>query len=225
MKKRKRPKLPRGLRWKSDSPFIWFSSRDGRGKQHQKNTAIADPAKALGIKLEFLASAQQEIEQTKTQSEDMGKLPLTRVADLYFKWKAASTIERERRIFNAVRKFFGSQLQVKAIKLSMIQQYQQRRRQHVSKTMKKPVSARSVNYEMQLLRNRLKFAHCRTGNLAAGYKPLRQVRSRIGKCAAQRTGNENHRDREGERILAGGRVARRSYRHRLPRRRNPPAAA
>jgi integrase len=84
-----------------------------------------------------------------------------------------------------VRKFFGSQLQVKAIKLSMIQQYQQRRRQHVSKTMKQPVTARSVNYEMQLLRNMLTFAHCWTGDLAAGYKPLRQVKSRIGKCAAK----------------------------------------
>jgi hypothetical protein len=34
MKDGKRPKLPRGLRWKSDSPFIWFSWRDARGKQH-----------------------------------------------------------------------------------------------------------------------------------------------------------------------------------------------
>ena len=189
MKNGKRPKLPRGLRWKTDSPYIWFSWRDARGKQHQKNTETTDPAKALGIKLDFLATAQQEVEQIKTQSEDMGKLPLSRVADLYFEWKAASsaaiTIERERRIFNSVRKFFGSQLPVKAIKLPMIQQYQQQRRQHVSKTMKQPVTARSVNYEMQLLRNMLKFAHCWTGDLAAGYKPLRQVKSRIGKCAAK----------------------------------------
>jgi integrase len=189
MKNGKRPKLPRSLRWKSDSLFIWFSWRDARGKQHQKNTETTDPAKALGIKLEFLASEQQEIEQIKTQSEDMGKLPLSRVADLYFEWKAASsaaaTIERERRIFNSVRKFFGSQLPVKAIKLPMIWQYQQHRRQHVSKTMKQHVTARSVNYEMHLLRNMLKFAHSWTGDLAAGYKPLRQVKSRVGKCAAK----------------------------------------
>lgn len=189
MKNGKRPKLPRGLRWKSDSPYIWFSWRDARGKQHQKNTETTDPAKALGIKLDFLANAQQEVEQIKTQSEDMRKLPLSRVADLYFEWKAASsaaiTIERERRMFNSVRKFFGAQLPVKSIKLPMLQQYQQERRQHVSKTMKQPVTARSVNYEMQLLRNMLKFAHCWTGDLAAGYRPLRQVKSRIGKCAAK----------------------------------------
>ena len=189
MKNGKRPKLPRGLRWKSDSPFIWFSWRNACGKQHQKNTETTDPAKALGIKLDFLAGEQQEIEQIKTQSEDIGKLPISRIADLYFEWKAASsaavTIERERRIFNSVRKFFGSQLPAKAIKLPMIQQYQQQRRQHVSETMKQTVTARSVNYEMQLLRNMLKFAHCWTGDLAAGYKPLRQVKSRVGKCAAK----------------------------------------
>jgi len=189
MKNAKRLKLPRGLRWKSDSPFIWFSWRDGRGKQHQKNTETMDPAKALGIKLEFLASAQQEIEEIKTQSEDMGKLSLSRVADLYFEWKTASsaalTIERERRIFNPVRKFFGSQLPVKAIRLPLIRLYQQQRRQQVSKTMKQPVTARSVNYEMQLLRNMLKFAQSWTADLDAGYKPLRQVKSRVGKCAAK----------------------------------------
>ena len=64
-------------------------------------------------------------------------------------------------------------------------QYQQQRRQHVSKTIKQQVTARSVNYELQLLRNMLKFAHCWTGDLAAGYKPLRQVKSRVGKCAAK----------------------------------------
>jgi hypothetical protein len=32
--------------------------------------------------------------------------------------------------------------------------------------MKQPVPARSANYEMQLLRNMLKFAHCWTGDLA-----------------------------------------------------------
>jgi hypothetical protein len=189
MKNPKRPKLPRGLRWKSDSPFFWFSWRDARGKQHQKNTETADPAKALGMKLEFLGSAQQEIAEIKTQSEEMGKLQLSRVADLYFEWKSASsaavTIERERRIFNPVRKFFGSQLPARAIKLPMIQRYQQHRRQQVSKTMKQLVSARSVNYELHLLRDVLKFAHCWTGELTAGYKPLRHVKSRIGKCAAK----------------------------------------
>jgi hypothetical protein len=58
--------LPRGLRWKSDSPYIWFSWRHARGKQHQKNSETNDPAKALGIKLDFLATAQQESTNPKT---------------------------------------------------------------------------------------------------------------------------------------------------------------
>src|SRR5215469_10270167 len=41
------------------------------------------------------------------------------------------------------------------------------------------------DYEMQLLRNVLKFAHCWTGDLAGGYKPLRQVKSRVGECATK----------------------------------------
>jgi hypothetical protein len=38
MKATKHPKLPRGLRWRSNSPFIWFSWRDSRGRQHQQST-------------------------------------------------------------------------------------------------------------------------------------------------------------------------------------------
>jgi hypothetical protein len=36
--KSKKPKLPRGLRWKFESPYIWFSWRDRYGKQHQQST-------------------------------------------------------------------------------------------------------------------------------------------------------------------------------------------
>ncbi len=54
----------------------------------------------------------------------MGKLPLERVAELYFNWKAASsspgTIERERRIFSPVVKFFSSKLPTRAITLPVI---------------------------------------------------------------------------------------------------------
>lgn len=44
MKGTKRPKLPRGLRWRSNSPVIWFSGRDSRGKQHQQSTETANPS-------------------------------------------------------------------------------------------------------------------------------------------------------------------------------------
>jgi integrase len=85
MKNSKRPKLPRGLRWKSGSPFIWFSWRDARGKQHQKNTDTSDPAKALGTKLEFLANEQREIEEIKSRSENITKLPLQRMQSRYYR--------------------------------------------------------------------------------------------------------------------------------------------
>ena len=87
MKGTKRPKLPRGLRWRSNSPFIWFSWRDSRGKQHQQSTETTDPAEALSNKLKFLALRQHEREDFQTQANEMGKLPLERVAELYFSWK------------------------------------------------------------------------------------------------------------------------------------------
>jgi len=79
------------------------SWRDSRGKQHQQSTETANPAEALSNKLKFLAKQEHEREDFKAQANEMGKLPLERVAELYFNWKAASssprTIERERRIF------------------------------------------------------------------------------------------------------------------------------
>lgn len=189
MKKGKRPKLPRGLRWKSDSQYIWFSWRNARGQQRQKSTGTDDPVKALAFKLDFLEGESEEIDQSKIKPTDLGKLPLPRVAELYFNWKTASnsaaTVERERRIFANVRKFFGSQFPARAISLSMIQQYQQERRKHVSKTMKQFVSSRTVNYELQLLRAVMSFAHCWTPELDMDYKPLRHVKSRVGKVASK----------------------------------------
>jgi hypothetical protein len=180
MKRTKRPKLPRGLRWCSNSPFIWFSWRDSRGKQHQQSTETADPAEAPSNKLKFLAKQEDEREDFKAQANEMGKLPLERVAELHFNWKAANsalrTIERERRIFAPVQKFFSNKLPIRAISLPLIREYQQQRRQHVSKTMKQPVTGRTVNYEMQLLRGMMIFADCWTDSLAARYTPLRQIK-------------------------------------------------
>jgi integrase len=187
MKGIKRPKLPRGLRWRSNSPFIWFSWRDSRGKQHQQSTETANPAEALSNKLKFLAKQEHEREDFKAQANEMGKLPLERVAELYFNWKAASssprTIERERRIFAPVLKFLARELRVSAITLPLIREYQQQRRLHVSKTMKQPVTGRTVNYEMHLLRGMMIFADCWTDSLAARYTPLRQIKKRAGKVA------------------------------------------
>jgi integrase len=187
MKGTKRPKLPRGLRWRSNSPFIWFSWRDRRGKQHQQSTETADPAQALSNKLKFLAKQQNEQEDFQAQANEMGKLPLERVAELYFNWKAASssasTIARERRIFAPVLKFFSRKLPIRAVTLPLIREYQQQRRQHVSKNMKQPVTGRTVNYEMHLLRSMMIFADCWSDSLAVRYAPLRQIKKRAGRVA------------------------------------------
>jgi len=51
--------------------------------------------------------------------------------------------------------------------------------------MKQPVTGRTVNYEMHLLRSMTIFADCWTDKLAARYKPLRQVKKRAGKVASK----------------------------------------
>src|SRR5947207_232668 len=184
----KRRKLPRGLHWDARSPYIFFKWRDAMGKQRRRSTETDDPDKALLVKLQFLEQQRQNPEEVEAHTEDLGKLSLEKAADLYFAWKlaknSASTIERERRIFNAVSQAFGRSRIVRSIKLFHLRHYQQQRRKHVSH-MKQPVTARTVNYELDLLRGLMKYAGCWTPELAAGYEALPEVKSQIGKAATE----------------------------------------
>jgi len=188
VKDKKRPKLPRGLRWDPKSPYIFFSWRDADGKLHQKSTEKTDPAEALLFKMRFLEHQKEKAkDDEEPELSEYGKLPLARVADLYFEWKLANsserTIDRERRIFKNVLNFFGRDRLVKSIRLPRIRQYQKIRRKHISRTMKQEVTPRTINYEMQLLRGIMTYAGCWTPELAANYKPLRQAKRRKGKTA------------------------------------------
>ena len=186
MKDKKRPKLPRGLRWHSESQFIWFTWYDAQGKQHKKSTETTEPTKALHFKLRFLEE-QGTRKADQVESPDLTKEPLEQVAKLYFEWKLANnspeTVARERRMFKNVLKFFGPQRPVKYIRLPKIRQYQKERRKQVSPTTKQPVTGRTVNYEIQLLKGAMSYADCWDDNLAARYQPLREVKSRAGKSA------------------------------------------
>ncbi len=189
MKKQKRPSLPPGLRWKSDSPHIWFTWRDSRGKQHQQSTGTDDPARAFAFRQQFLEKCNDDLEQIKSQSTEMAKWPLKRAAEEYFTWKLANsseaTVEREKRIFKPVEKFFASDFRVKPITLAHIRDYQKQRRKHVSLTMRQPVTGRTVNYEMFLLRCVMTYAGCWNENFSTGYKPLREIKQRAGKVASK----------------------------------------
>lgn len=189
MENNKRPKLPRGLRWHAGSQYIWFTWRDAHGIQHQKSTETNDPAKALLLKLQFLQEQEQRQEERQIEGADLRKEPLKKVAALYFEWKmansSATTVAREKRIFKNVEKFFGGNTQVRTIKLNRIREYQKERRAQISPTMKQLITARTVNYEMQLLRAVLTYADCWTDELAARYRPLRQIKRRVGKVASK----------------------------------------
>jgi integrase len=189
MKKQKRPHLPRGLRWKSDSRHIWFTWRDSRGKQHQQSTGTDDPATAFGFRQQFLEKSKEEVEEIKAQSAEIGKWPLKRVAAEYFNWKmansSAATVAREKRIFKPVEKFFASDFRVNAITLAHLREYQKQRRKHVSPTMRQPVTGRTVNYELFLLRCVMTYAGCWNENLTTGYQPLREIKQRAAKVASK----------------------------------------
>jgi hypothetical protein len=143
VEKKRRAKLPRGLRWHAESQYIWFTWRDARGAQHQKSAETNDPAKALLFKLQFLEEQKQRQEQPLVEGPNLKKEPLSKVAALYFDWKGAnnssSTVARETRIFKNVARFLGPDLQVRAIKLHQIREYQKQRREQTSPTMKQLV--------------------------------------------------------------------------------------
>jgi len=184
---KKRAKLPRGLRWHSESRFIWFTWYDSQGRQHKKSTETTDPEKALLFKMRFLE--QQEIRKADgVESADLTGESLASAAKLYFDWKLANnspeTVSRERRMFKNVLKFFGPQMPVKCIRLPKIRAYQKERRQQISPTMKQPVTARTVNYEMQLLKGVMSYADCWSETLDLRYQPLREAKSRAGKTAS-----------------------------------------
>jgi integrase len=176
------------LHWGPQSPFILFNWRDALGKQHHQSTGTNDPQEALLFKLNFLANREEKLEETEADAaEDLGKLPLSKVSEMYFGWKtaksSAATVERERRIFKPLLRWLGAAKIVKTIKLVHLRQYQQQRRKHVSYVMKQPVTARTVNYELDLLRGVLKYAGCWTPELEAEYQPLPELKSKVGKAA------------------------------------------
>jgi hypothetical protein len=135
-----------------------------------------------------MKKTEERFEELTSPRASYGKLSLHQVADLYFKQEAidhaAGTIARERRIFRRVEQYFGPVTKVKSIHLWLIEQYQQERSTQTSPTMKQKITARTINYEMQLLRGVMLYAGCWKGDLAVYYKPLRQMKSQIGRFAS-----------------------------------------
>jgi hypothetical protein len=110
------------------------------------------PPGAMAFKLNFLRDRKDAAQERKVQSEDRSRLPLEKAAELYFNWKAADisprTITREKRLFKSVEKFIGGKRTVRSIDLQLLEEYQEERRKQISPTMKKAVTARTVNYEL-----------------------------------------------------------------------------
>ena len=50
----KRPKLPGGLFWRKESPFIYFKYRTSSAKQKLVNSNLTDPNEALKYKIDYL---------------------------------------------------------------------------------------------------------------------------------------------------------------------------
>lgn len=159
----------------------------------ESNTAnrleLPIPLRRSHFRQQFVEKHNEDLQEINSQSTEMAKWPPKKVAEEYFKWKVANsseaTVEREKRIFKPVERFFASDFRVSAITLAHIREYQKQRRKHVSRTMRKPVTGRTVNYEMFLLRCVMSYADCWNENLTIGYQPLREIKQRAGKVASK----------------------------------------
>src|SRR5437870_1814200 len=184
-----RSRLPRGLRWKSVSPYIWISWRDSRGKQHQQSTESDDPVKAFALRTQFIEKRKDYEKRVECQNPEMGKLPLRRVAEFYFSWKTANcsaeTVAREKRIFKSVEKFFGSRFPTNGIGLHHIRDYQCERREQIHPTTKLHVTACTVIFQMHLFSSAMTFAGFCMPQLEVGCQPLRVIQPRAGKVATK----------------------------------------
>jgi len=54
------------------------------GRQRRQSTKTDDPDRALREKLKFLDQQKQKPEEIEARTENLGKLPLNKAADLYF---------------------------------------------------------------------------------------------------------------------------------------------
>jgi hypothetical protein len=71
-----------------------------------------------------------------------------------------------------VENFFEAKTKLRQIDLQFLREYLQEQRKQICATMRKPVSARTVNYELRLLRGVMEFADCRKGisRIAADFR-------------------------------------------------------
>lgn len=171
-----------------------FAALDAESKRRLPVLLVRARATASGsgermaFKQDFQKEKREAIEERRARTEDHGRVPLGEAAKMYFGWKGATnregTLARERRIFKQVEKFIGASVQLRRIDLELLREYQQERRKQISPTMRKAVSPRSIDYELQLLRGVMQHANCWKGDLAERFKPLKESKSRAGKKAS-----------------------------------------
>jgi hypothetical protein len=115
---------------------------------------------------------------------------------MYFTWKAATnreaTIAREKRIFEHIEEFIGARVPLRRVDLELVREYQRERRKQISPTMRKGVSPRSINYELQPLRGVMQHADCWKDDLAERDKPLKESKSHAGKKATNELVMKDH---------------------------------
>ena len=148
----KRPKLPRGLRWRPKSSQICFGWRDARGSQHQQSTHTADPRKQWHSSSSSCARKEMRCRSGR-YSLGQKQSAARKSRRTYFNWKAADISPRtaacEKLLFKSVERFIGGKRTVRSIDLQLWEEYQEERRKQISPTMKKAVTARTVGCVVQ----------------------------------------------------------------------------
>ena len=192
-----------------------FAALDAESKRRLPVLLVRARATASGsgermaFKQDFQKEKREAIEERRARTEDHGRVPLGEAAKMYFDWKGATnregTLARERRIFKQVEKFIGASVQLRRIDLELLREYQQERRKQISPTMRKAVSPRSIDYELQLLRGVMYCAAVAAGTGCRSWEiknlQLQDIRIAEGRLCVRREIAKNWKERE-PRLLA-----------------------
>jgi len=179
----KRPKLPGGLFWRKESPFIYFKYRTSSAKQKLVNSNLTDPNEALKYKIDYL----ERLGQAGENYHQLADATLRQAAEKFWVWRPITatpkTIYDEKYIFNPVLKFLGPDTKLRRITIDRIRDYQTWRIAQKARATGNPISAATVNKEVQLLRQILDLAGLWHGVLKEKYKPFKQYKSKRGQSA------------------------------------------
>ncbi len=138
--------------------YWYISWKDENRKPREKATGCTDYEQAKIERDRFFDDLRKQ-----QLPNDMAGWRLQDAVDEYIRFRQATAARRtwqvERGLLRQVLNFFGPDKRLRSFTAQDLRAYQVHRRQHISKTMKRTVQPRSINYELYCLARILKSAN------------------------------------------------------------------